>query len=89
MDVNIELYIGMAEGDGSQLDAVKEILTECHENFVLKGVVDGYWGGVPKETLVVMITDYEAIIRDTVEKLKRELGLDHIAIAEVGDLYFL
>jgi len=84
MSVSLELFIVVHSS--ADIRKAEDILYKHHDNFIVKGALEGNWKGSPEEMLWVVVVDLELAIYDTVRELKQELDLDYLPIGDEGNV---
>lgn len=72
--------------DNTMTNTIIEIIKARHTQFIIEGMLEGYWRGFPEETLAIVVTDDEEAVIETVQLIKQELGTQYVAIVDQGDI---
>lgn len=83
-----QLYIG-ANNDTKELELAKieQIVGERHQGFTIYPAT-GYWMGTKEQSAVVVITDVQSKVNDTIRMLKSELKQDAVAWQALPVMHF-
>lgn len=66
---------------------IESIMSERHEGFTLYPVT-GYWRGQSEHSMLIIVNDDDAKIKQTISILKQELEQEAIGYQVVPDLQF-
>lgn len=80
-----EIYIGLgslaAQGG---IHEVINLISDRHAQFQVIGLMEGFWKGIPEDTLVVQVSDEKAEVYSTGEMLKFLTQQDAIWIDDIN-----
>lgn len=83
-----QLYIGANNATGVlERDKIETIVSRRHSGFTLYEAT-GYWMGRSEHSAVVIITDEQTPVNETIQELKRELNQEAVAWQALPLMHF-
>lgn len=84
MTAIFELYICLGSmPTQADIREVINVIGDQHAQFHVIGLMQGFWKGIPEDTLVVQVSDDQVAVRQTAEMLKVLLEHDAISIVDL------